>query len=86
MAQQLGGSLGLAILVTIFGSATRSAAHTSPQQDLAHGVGSALTGSAVFLAAAFTVIVLLVRRRPTPPVALAEPEAAVEYATIDAAA
>ena len=49
-------------------------------------MSSALTGSAAFLAAALTVILLLVRRRPAAPVMLTEPEPALEYATSDAAA
>ncbi|HEX4016644.1 MAG TPA: MFS transporter [Frankiaceae bacterium] len=95
VAQQIGASVGLAVMVTIFGAASRSSARhpladvtaqTSAQHGLAHAVGSALTGSSVFLAVAFTVIVVLVRRRPNPPVALAEPEAVLDYATSDAAA
>ncbi len=85
VAQQIGAAIGLAVMVTIFGAATRSAANQSAQHALAHGVSSALTGSAVFLAAAFTVIVLLVRRRRTPEVVLAEPEPVLEYVTSDAA-
>jgi EmrB/QacA subfamily drug resistance transporter len=93
VAQQIGAAIGLAVMVTIFGAASRSAARhplanaqASAQRNLSHAVGSALTGSAVFLAVAFTVIVLLVRRRSTPPVAIAEPEPAFEYAISDAAA
>ncbi|HEX4428892.1 MAG TPA: MFS transporter [Frankiaceae bacterium] len=86
VAQQIGAAIGLAVMVTIFGAASRSGSHTSPQRNLAHSVASALTGSAVFLAVAFTVIVLLVRRRPNPPVALPESEQVLEYATSDAAA
>jgi hypothetical protein len=86
VAQQIGAAIGLAVMVTIFGAATRSASNESALHALAHGVSSALTGSAVFLAAAFTVIVLLVRRRPTPEVVLAEPEPVLEYVSSDAAA
>jgi EmrB/QacA subfamily drug resistance transporter len=94
VAQQIGAAIGLAVMITIFGAASRSAARhplagatpqTSAQHDLAHAVASALTGSAAFLAVAFTVIVLLVRRRPTQPVAIAETETVMEYATRDAA-
>jgi EmrB/QacA subfamily drug resistance transporter len=69
VAQQLGGSLGLAILVSIFGSATRSAqAHPvaasgsvlEARHELAHGVGAVLTGSSVFLALALAVVVLVI--------------------------
>jgi predicted MFS family arabinose efflux permease len=71
VAQQLGGSLGLGILITVFAAASRSAAHdplasTSAhlraQHELAHGVASALTGSAVFLALALAVVIVVVRR------------------------
>lgn len=73
VAQQLGGSLGLGILVTVFAAAS----HTAPpatvgggairseaQVQLAHAVAMSLTGSAIFLALALTVI-LVVMRHPT---------------------
>ncbi len=89
VAQQIGSAVGLAVMVTIFGAASRSGGQQAAGHALAHGVSSALTGSAVFLAAAFTVIVVLVRHRPAPPVALPEPEpepeAVLVYATGDAA-
>ena len=71
VAQQLGGSLGLAILVTVFGAGSRSAARhplngASPSEQVAHqlshGVSTALTGSAVFLALALLTTVLMVRK------------------------
>ncbi|MEA2303837.1 MAG: hypothetical protein QOH43_1117 [Solirubrobacteraceae bacterium] len=74
VAHQLGGSLGLGILVTVFAAAERTAAHHGPggaspqleaRHELAHGVGTALTGSAVFLALALTVVVVVMR----PPAA-----------------
>jgi EmrB/QacA subfamily drug resistance transporter len=72
VAQQLGGSLGLGILITVFASASRSAAHDR----LAHGVATALTGSAVFLALALAVVIVVVRRAaPVELVAPAEAEA-----------
>ncbi len=90
VAQQIGSAVGLAVMVTIFGAASRSGAPQPAGRALAHGVSSALIGSAAFLAAAFTVIVVLVRRRPTPPVTLPEAQPAaepvVEYVTSDAAA
>jgi Na+/phosphate symporter len=85
VAQQMGSAVGLAVMVTIFGAATRTTNHQQPQQVLAHGVSSALTGSAAFLLAALAVILVLIRRRPAEPVALPEAEPAMEYATIDAA-
>jgi predicted MFS family arabinose efflux permease len=70
VAHQLGGSLGLGILVTVFASASRAAAddvpagasaHVAAAHELAHGVASSLTGSAVFLALALAVVVLVMR-------------------------
>jgi EmrB/QacA subfamily drug resistance transporter len=70
VAHQLGGSLGLGILVTVFASASRAAANDVPagasaqvaaSHELAHGVASSLTGSAVFLALALAVVVLVMR-------------------------
>ena len=83
VAQQLGGSLGLGILVTVFaaagdtaaehpvaGAATRSeAAH-----ELAQAVATSLTGSAVFLALALAVVLLFMR----PPAARRAPALARE--------
>ena len=71
-AQQLGGSLGLSILVTVFTAASHSAtthpvAGASPAERardaLAHAVSSAVTGSTVLLALALLVIVITVRPR-----------------------
>jgi EmrB/QacA subfamily drug resistance transporter len=70
VAQQLGGSLGLGILITLFASASRSAAHDR----LTHGVATALTGSAVFLALALAVVVVVIRR-PAPVELVAPVEA-----------
>jgi EmrB/QacA subfamily drug resistance transporter len=74
VSQQLGGSLGLSILVTIFAAASRAAvahplggasAKLEAQHELAHAVSTALTGSAVFLALGLGVV-LIVMRRPAP--------------------
>jgi hypothetical protein len=74
VSQQLGGSLGLGILITVFASASRSAAdhpltgasaHAEASHELAHAVGSSLTGSAVLLSLALAVAVLVMRRPPT---------------------
>jgi EmrB/QacA subfamily drug resistance transporter len=71
VAQQLGGSLGLGILITVFASATRSAAHhplagasarAQASHELANAVGSSLTGSAVLLSLALAVVVVVMRR------------------------
>ncbi len=70
VAHQLGGSLGLGILVTVFASASRGAArHPLPgvsaaaedRYELAHAVATALTGSALFLALALVVVVTVMR-------------------------
>jgi EmrB/QacA subfamily drug resistance transporter len=60
MAQQMGGTLGLAILVTVYQSSSRDIAN--PTDALAHGVSAVLTGSAVFMAAALAIILLVVRK------------------------
>ena len=81
VAQQLGGSLGLGILITVFASASSPAAHDrlaaasariQAQHELAHGVATALTGSAVFLALALAVVIVVIRR--PAPVELVVPE------------
>jgi EmrB/QacA subfamily drug resistance transporter len=80
VAQQLGGSLGLGILVTVFAAASRTARHplagatarVAAQHDLAHAVASSLTGSAVFLALALVVVTVVMGRRSPAPVAVAE--------------
>jgi EmrB/QacA subfamily drug resistance transporter len=66
VAQQLGGSFGLAILVTVFGSAahTSHASGALPPLQLAHGVAAALTGSAVFIALALLVSLTFFRDTP----------------------
>jgi hypothetical protein len=70
VAQQLGGSLGLGILITVFAAAGHPGAvargavgsvRTSAQVDLAHAVATALKGSAVFLALALVVVVAVMR-------------------------
>ena len=74
VAQQLGGSLGLGILVTVFAAASRNAAHhplagvshtLEARHELAHGVATALTGATAFHAIAL-VIALVLMRRITP--------------------
>jgi predicted MFS family arabinose efflux permease len=71
--QQVGGSLGLAILVTVFGTAYRDAArHLAPgvsradaaHQLLVHGMSAAFTVAAIFDACVLLVILLTSRARP----------------------
>ena len=80
-AQQLGVSLGVSVLVTVVaaagGTASGEGARTGLALDgparvqLAHAVGTALTGSAVLLALGLAVVAAAVRRpRPTTPTVL----------------
>ncbi len=75
--QQLGGSVGLAVLVAVFGTATRhSLAHPAAglpaaafrRQALAHGMATAFLLAAIFDVAALVVIATLLRdRKPKVP-------------------
>ena len=69
-AHQLGGSLGVATLVTVFASAT--ATGLDAQDELAHRISTALTAGAGMLAIALFVVVALIRpsRIPAPVVAI----------------
>ena len=71
-AQQLGGSLGLGVLVTVFASAGAAAVRHLPAgatagqiaaAGLAHGTATALLGSTVLLALALLVSVTMIRLR-----------------------
>ena len=71
--QQLGGSLGLAVLVAVFGTASRTAlAHPVAGQSaaafhqlvLAHGMAAAFGLAAIFDVAALLIIAILLRSRP----------------------
>jgi hypothetical protein len=75
--QQVGGALGLAILVTVFGNATRAAARHAlasaaaphAHQVVAHGMATSFTMAAVFDAVALLLVVLVLRmRQAAPPV------------------
>ncbi len=83
--QQLGGSVGLAVLVAVYGTATRASlahpvagltAQAFRRQVLSHGMSTAFTLAAVFDVAAFVVIALTLRARrprvPDTPAALAD--------------
>jgi hypothetical protein len=61
VSQQLGGSLGLGILITVFAAAERGS-DSSARNALAHAISTSLTGSVVFLALALAVVVVLIRR------------------------
>ena len=60
VTQQLGGTLGVAVLVTVFGSATRHAAGT-PAEVFVHGADHAFAASVGFLVAAFLLVAAFVR-------------------------
>jgi predicted MFS family arabinose efflux permease len=68
VTQQLGGTLGVAILVTIFGAASKHSSHlvdASPLAQAHHaftvGATHAFAGAALFLAAAFALVATAVR-------------------------
>jgi EmrB/QacA subfamily drug resistance transporter len=75
VTQQVGGALGLAILVTVFGHATRAAMRhpvtgegplARAHQVLTHGMASSFTTAAIFDICALMVIMAVVRLRQTP--------------------
>ncbi|WP_036725546.1 MFS transporter [Patulibacter minatonensis] len=76
VAHQLGGSLGIGIMVTIFASASRAAAEhpvvggpaAEARHELAHAVGVAMTGATISMALGL-LIAVLVMRRPAPATA-----------------
>jgi EmrB/QacA subfamily drug resistance transporter len=70
-AHQLGGSLGLSVLVTVFAAGGGEA-------NLAHAVSLALTGSAALLTAALAVIVLVGRTARAPAEAASEVAAVLD--------
>jgi predicted MFS family arabinose efflux permease len=64
--QQIGGALGLAILVTVDGRATRHAA-VPTHQVVIGGMASSFTTAAVFDAIALLLVVLVLRMRQAAP-------------------
>jgi predicted MFS family arabinose efflux permease len=66
VAQQLGGSLGVSVLVTVFAAADHpdgaGVVGQTARVDLANGVAASITGAALFMTLALTVIVMVVRR------------------------
>ena len=70
VAHQLGGSLGVGILITVFAAATP---RTVDAGALAHGVSAVLTGGAVMLGLALVIALTVVRRpsrAPAPVISL----------------
>ncbi|WP_410788976.1 MFS transporter [Kribbella sp. C-35] len=61
VVQQVGGALGLGILVTIFGTASRNSTSTIPREVLVDGVHAAFVGSLVYAAVSLAMIVFTVR-------------------------
>ena len=64
--QMVGGSLGLAILVTVFGTSDRSAlnTHATALSAMAHGMSNAFGVATVFAVCAFVLVVAVIRVRP----------------------
>ena len=69
VTQQIGGSLGLAILVTVYGTASRNAARggrslgtavDQARQAVVHGMASAFAAATVFDACALLVIIVMI--------------------------
>jgi MFS family permease len=73
VAHQLGGSLGLAVLVVVFAGAHPSSA--AGPAVLAHGIAAAIDAGAVMLAAALLIVVFFIvpRRAPRQAIALRDP-------------
>jgi EmrB/QacA subfamily drug resistance transporter len=65
VSQQLGGSLGLGILVTVFASAL-SADDGTATHALAHAVSAALTGSAILVGLGLTVVLVVMHGEKLP--------------------
>jgi EmrB/QacA subfamily drug resistance transporter len=75
VTQQVGGSLGLAILVTAFSTASKSAARhpvahltqlAQQHQAVVHGMSSAFTLAVVFDVLAFLIVLVIIRDRARP--------------------
>ncbi len=74
VAHQLGGSLGLGVLVTVFAAAAPSG--LDARELLAHRVSTSLTAGAVMLALALAVVLVAIRRPRAEPFAEALTEEA----------
>jgi EmrB/QacA subfamily drug resistance transporter len=82
--QQIGGSLGLAILGSVFGSAVRAAdppdGADRAQYVLTDGVSAALLGAAVITGLLFLVAAFVIRRPPAGPPPAGPPPAGARQA------
>ena len=72
VSQQVGGSLGISVLVTRFASSFHVG--IPARLELAHGVASALTGSAVLLGLALLVVLAALRRPRLAPMPFTKAE------------
>jgi EmrB/QacA subfamily drug resistance transporter len=73
VTQQVGGSLGLAILVTAYTTAIRGSGHLAGQhQAVVHAMSSAFTLAAVFDVLALLIVLLVIRDRAPQPQPAAE--------------
>ncbi len=61
VVQQVGGALGLGILVTVFGTASRNSAGTTPRAVLTDGVHAAFIGAVVYAVLSLAMIVISVK-------------------------
>ncbi|MFF1817447.1 MFS transporter [Kribbella sp. NPDC058245] len=83
VVQQVGGALGLGILVTLFGTASRNSAGTTPRAVLTDGVHAAFIGALVYAALSLTMIVISVKpwtwlRRTAEPIETPAEKVAVD--------
>ncbi|SDO89644.1 drug resistance transporter, EmrB/QacA subfamily [Rhodoferax sp. OV413] len=69
VAHQLGGSLGLAVLVVVFAAAGPGNTDTHTRVDLAHRIATAMSAGAVLLGLALAVVLFCIVRR-SPPIPL----------------
>jgi MFS family permease len=93
--QQVGGALGLAVLVAVYGTASRSAAAhpivgltaiAQQHQILAHGMATAFGLAAIFDAVTLLIVIVVIRGRKRPaavPTSLADAEFAEEQALVE---
>ena len=59
--QYAGGALGLAVLVSVFGTAGRGGGGADPRQVLADGIGSALVAALIFTGCALLVVLVAIK-------------------------
>lgn len=86
VVQQVGGSLGLAILVTVFGTSSRHAA-THPLADpvaqahraMTNGIQSAFVVAAIFMAGTFLISLVAIKGKVAAQPAVASPQPAVAH-------